>query len=1527
MGWLHLSNLEIGHNGSAITADLPRAALERDLRAVHDASGPWDFVAITGDLTRHGEPAQFEYAADAIERLWQVIRELGSYPPLVMVPGPRDAFWPRSRGLHLAGVTSGSRAVSESAELRRAFAQRFSNFAACERELQRHVGTRFVQSGIHPGDSSRSIARGGLQIGVLGLNTCFRGGAVGHVESEQIQAACRADVDAWARHYDAVFVVAHHGGSALTEAASRLLSGIDAPVIALCGAQPRVLATEVQVGGALVLPALKLSEFEPEVFGYSAGRLAMAGERAEVRLWSRCLLNEGGGDRLGPRPSRLPVDVGGAVALTVTRSDAAPAGAVLPSIRLSPPVHHLSWSPDGAALAAISERGQLAIHRRDGAIRSRASAHATVPCAVAWGGAYIATRSRFHLRLWQDGLQTHVHELACPAPAAMAWLDAGRLLLGSDDGVYVYEPEARAVSPDGYDGSPRAAFVSLTQPAGRVLALAWCAARGWAAVATDAALVILRGWAAAELSSGTAIESEAIHALARNGEAIHALAWNGDGSLLATGSGAGVVAIWTFEDAGPPRKLVRLEGLTSAVRALSFSRDHQLLAATAQDGSCCVWSVADWAPMAWPQRGDAPAIAAFSPREDVIAVGRASGLELVPLGARDVAESLATATVVRSASAKVVLLGEGNAGKSCLALRLTQDRYEDLGSTHGMKFWSVPLERLDPDAEIPLGERREVVFWDMGGQNEYRLLHRAFLRDTTIALMVMEPRRGEAALRELEGWTRRISERAGLQRILIGSKLDDASVPRDPALVAHALADHRFTDYVETSAKTSVGIAALRKAIARSIDWQAVTVTTRPELFQRIRRYIELRREARRVVIPYHELVDIVQQREGGELDQAAIGAVVEQLARQGLICEARLADKSRTLILEVEQVERYAASLIIAARDNPRGVPALELASVISPEMVFPRITAEERLSRDQEIVVLECVLDILIESGICFRTGRLVVFPALFRARGPDEAAPGAPRPATIAYDFVGPADNIYSSLVCWLAMGQTFGPARLHEDRVELSRPGASTCGLRRVVHPTHSNGEGRFEIYFDDATDPATREFFVGVVDDFLRGHGVELVDQLVVTCACGYGFPEELVRHRVAQGTADVGCPRCDARVPLLRTAAAAPGLVAQIRAFRTETLKARQHEAAGARLVLEEARRDTWARGRLHLLHLSDLHIDATTDVEGLLLALGTDLDDRQGGFGDRRIDLVVVSGDLTNRASPEEFEAARRFVAQLLERCKLTAERCIVVPGNHDLSWDTPAYDWVPRRQVGATSPVTHIPQGAGYLVRNERSYPERFRNFSDHFFHPLFQRPYALRPQDQGQCALFADLELQVLALNSAWQIDEYFPDRAAINPAALTRVLGRASEEIGEAREAGRLGRGGDVLRIAVWHHPITGNEKIADDAFVDVLRRAGVRLCLHGHVHEDRADLIGYLHPRDRLHVLGAGSFGAPMRERPESTPRLYNVVELGADRRSVRVHTRKLSRAGGTWEPWYAWPGRAAGERSPCYEFELPRASP
>ena len=72
------------------------------------------------------------------------------------------------------------------------------------------------------------------------------------------------------------------------------------------------------------------------------------------------------------------------------------------------------------------------------------------------------------------------------------------------------------------------------------------------------------------------------------------------------------------------------------------------------------------------------------------------------------------------------------------------------------------------------------------------------------------------------------------------------------------------------------------------------------------------------------------------------------------------------------------------------------------------------------------------------------------------------------------------------------------------------------------------------------------------------------------------------------------------------------------------------------------------------IAHISDLHFgkDDPQIVKGLLRALD-----------DARPDVIVVSGDLTQRAKKKQFRAARSFLDEMPQVPR------IVVPGNHDVS------------------------------------------------------------------------------------------------------------------------------------------------------------------------------------------------------------------------------------------------------------------
>src|SRR6185369_2930542 len=131
------------------------------------------------------------------------------------------------------------------------------------------------------------------------------------------------------------------------------------------------------------------------------------------------------------------------------------------------------------------------------------------------------------------------------------------------------------------------------------------------------------------------------------------------------------------------------------------------------------------------------------------------------------------------------------------------------------------------------------------------------------------------------------------------------------------------------------------------------------------------------VVLRYADLADQLRQENPEHFDPADVNTVVRQLSLQGVIVDTHETSGQRVLVLQISEIERYAGSLILAARNNPSGVPALEEHVVTAGRMSFPGVREHERLVPSQERTVLECVTQLLLEHGVCLKHEGLLIFP----------------------------------------------------------------------------------------------------------------------------------------------------------------------------------------------------------------------------------------------------------------------------------------------------------------------------------------------------------------------------------------------------------------------------------------------------------------------------------------------------------------------------------------------------------------------
>jgi predicted MPP superfamily phosphohydrolase len=321
----------------------------------------------------------------------------------------------------------------------------------------------------------------------------------------------------------------------------------------------------------------------------------------------------------------------------------------------------------------------------------------------------------------------------------------------------------------------------------------------------------------------------------------------------------------------------------------------------------------------------------------------------------------------------------------------------------------------------------------------------------------------------------------------------------------------------------------------------------------------------------------------------------------------------------------------------------------------------------------------------------------------------------------------------------------------------------------------------------------------------------------------------------------------------------------------------------------------------LTLLHLSDLHFATKDQATVWYSQLAADLREQQID----RLDALVVSGDLVERADPAEYDAARLFLEKLMAGFALPAQRVVLVPGNHDVSWplSQEAYRLHRRKQYsGSLVPGTYVEHGGDIVeVRDEAAYRERLQPFAE-LYRAIKGTSYPLAFEEQGTLDDFADASVCILGLNSAWEADHHHPHRASIHLQALANALVKLGPPA-----AGQL-------RIAVFHHPIHGGEDscIRDAAVLQQLAVHGFRLVLHGHVHKADAELYRYERSEGgrRVEIVAAGTFGANTREWVPGYPLQYNLLLVGPER--ITVETRCRREVNGAWEPdarWRQGPGK------------------
>ena len=165
---------------------------------------------------------------------------------------------------------------------------------------------------------------------------------------------------------------------------------------------------------------------------------------------------------------------------------------------------------------------------------------------------------------------------------------------------------------------------------------------------------------------------------------------------------------------------------------------------------------------------------------------------------------------VKQYEAKLLLVGEGNVGKTSLVASLKGAPFvERRSTTHGIEISPITLSHPNLSSDMTLRT------WDFGGQQVYRVTHQFFFTRRALYAIVWHAREGSEQ-NLVEDWLRLIRLRVGsdARAIVIATHCEERLPDLDYSDLEQSF-PNILTGNFEVDNRTGAGIRELRNAIAR----------------------------------------------------------------------------------------------------------------------------------------------------------------------------------------------------------------------------------------------------------------------------------------------------------------------------------------------------------------------------------------------------------------------------------------------------------------------------------------------------------------------------------------------------------------------------------------------------------------------------------------------------------------------------------------------------------------------------------------
>ena len=666
-----------------------------------------------------------------------------------------------------------------------------------------------------------------------------------------------------------------------------------------------------------------------------------------------------------------------------------------------------------------------------------------------------------------------------------------------------------------------------------------------------------------EMTSGKLLRTLVRPTSIANNGAVNSVAIDPSGRMLASGSQDNTVKLWELTSG----KLFRtLEGHTRDIDVVAFSPNGRLLASKSNDDTIRLWNCKTWETVAvisaprMNEREWIPALA-FHPTLPLLATsgsppdkpeeGRSREIHLYELdydvlldndkGARPAtvvaeAESYRPEKTVHSTTAKIVLVGDSSVGKTGLGWRLAHGEYREHDSTHGQQFWV--LDQLATARKD--GTLCEAVLWDLAGQPDYRLIHALSIQDADLALILFDPTNSRDPLGSAEYWLRQLP--AECPKILVAARVDRGHpVLSNDELAAFCKRQGIAGGSIATSARENLGLDELLARMKQAIPWDDKPVVSTDAVFKRIKDFVLALKESRsrkQIIFTATELrIAIAKQlkrRVWTESVAAVITAVGEEsilaairnLSSQGFVRMLTLSSGEERILLVPELMNNLAASMVLEARRNPRGLGAVEESRLFDNSYRFREL---EDLSEEDKALLLDGTIEAFLSNRLSYRCFRehagevkLLIFPDLMNLKKPQRDDLITENGAS--YILSGATENTFSGLVVLLGYTNLFARTDQAHDVAWFESDRNEICGVRQI----RDENERTIVLLFSRDASANIRQVFEGLVEQMLSCRDTHVRRVRPVKCSrCGTPVDRAVMARLLKQGKSAVGCENAD----------------------------------------------------------------------------------------------------------------------------------------------------------------------------------------------------------------------------------------------------------------------------------------------------------------------------------------------------------------------------------------------------------------